>query len=347
MPFRFPVRRFFQGTAKTQAPKRRYGALQWVLTRPLYHFQTFDLAQVPAKNRMQALRLELAQWTPFTNPGYYLGWHGTQALVWGWDANKVSQAIVAQGLKPQQVRVLPETILQTPLEDGLCLTQCTEGYEAQLWRAGHLDRSRCLAQLPTPEEWLMFQRDAGTLPGAQQNQPPVPRTRLINHHSWVNETGFSSEQSSQWERLVFALGGLLLLVPTLWLGFALLKLQQSATQVHEQQAQLQRDTAPITQARGQALDHLARIESLLAVDVYPSQLTLMAKVAEVLPNDKSSLKDWNFQQGQLKITVTSPTDISTTFLIGALQKAGPFHEVKALPGRDPKSVTFQMAVVAN
>lgn len=347
MIFRLPVRRFLQSTEKTETPQNRFGALQWVLTRPLYRFQTFDLAQVPPRNRDQALRLELAQWTPFANSAYYVGWHGQQAQVWGWDADKVQQAIVARGLKPQRVRVLPESVLHTPLQDGLYLTRCHEGFEGQLWREGQLDRSRWWAKLPAQDEWLMFQRDAGILPGAQQGQPPAPRETLMNLQPWVSETGSASDKGMQLERLIIALVSLLLLLPTFWYGFSLYKIQQSTTQLHEQQAKLQREAEPIMQARSQALDHLARINALRTLAPYPGQLALMAKIAEVLPKDNSYLKDWDFQQGQLKFTLASKSDISTTMLISALQQTGSFSGVKALSGIDPKSVTFQMGVIGN
>jgi len=344
MLFRLPVRRFLQSTEKTETPQNRLGTLQWVLTRPMYRFQRFDLAQVPAKNRAQALRLELAQWTPFASSDYYVGWHGQHALVWGWDADKVQQAIVAQGLKPQRARILPESVLQTPVENGVCLSRCREGYEGQLWREAQLERSRWWPQSPTSDEWLMFQRDAGIPPNEQQSQPPAPRVSPLNAQPWVNEAGSAGDQEMQLERLIIALGILLLLAPTFWYGFSLTKLQRSTAQLHGQQAQLQREAEPIMQARSQALDYLARINALRAIAPYPEQLALMARIAEVLPQDKSYIKDWDFQSGQLKITITSTSDISTTFLIGVLQQAGPFRDVKALPGRDPKSVMFQMDV---
>lgn len=347
MIFRLPVRRFLQGTEKTDKPQNRLGALQWVLMRPMYRFQTFDLTQVPAKNRAQALRLELAQWTPFVSTDYYVGWHGQQALVWGWDADKVKQAILSQGLKPQRVLILPESVLQTPIENGLTLSLCHEGYEGQLWRERHLERSRWWPQLPTQEEWLMFQRDAAIPPEEQQSLPPAPRMSPLNDQPWVKETGSVCSQEMQLERLVIALGILLLLTPTFWYGFSLYKMQRSAAQLHNQQTQLQREAKPVMQARSQALDSLARINALRSLAPYPEQLTLMAKIAEALPHDKSYIKDWDFQQGQLKIIINSPDDISTTLLIGALQQAGPFRDVKALPGHDPKSATFQMDVLTN
>ncbi len=344
---RLPVRRFLQSTEKTETPQNRFGALQWVLTRPMYRFQIFDLTQVPAKNRPQALRLELAQWTPFASSDYYVGWHGQQALVWGWDADKVQQAIAAQGLKPQRARILPESVLQTPMENGLCLSRCHEGFEGQLWREGQLERSRWWPQSPAPDEWLMFQRDAGIPPDEQQNQPPAPRVNPLNVQPWVNEAGSASDREMQLERLAIALGILLLLLPTFWYGFSFYKIQSSTSQLHDQQAQLQHEAEPIIQARNQALDYLVRIDALHALAPYPGQLALMAKIAEVLPKDNSYLKDWDFQQGKLKVTITSTSDISTTFLIGALQQTGSFGDVTALPGRDPTSVTFQMDVIGS
>jgi len=344
MFFRLPVRRFIQSTEKTDAPQNRFGTLEWVLTRPLYRFQRFDLTQVPTKNRTQALRLELAQWTPFASSDYYVGWHGQQALVWAWDADKVRQAIVAKGQKPQRARILPESVLQTTVANGLCLSRCQEGYEGQLWRESRLERSRWWPQAPTSEEWLMFQRDAGIPPEEQQGQPPAPRVSPLHAQPWVNQAGSANDQGMRLERLAIALGVLLLLLPTFWYGFSYYKLQRSTAALRALRAQLQRQAEPILEARSQARDYLARINALRAIAPYPGQLELMAKIAQALPQDKSSLKDWDFQSGQLKITLSSSSDISTTFLIGALQQAGPFRDVKALPGRDPKSVTFQMTV---
>jgi Tfp pilus assembly protein PilN len=345
MPFRLPVRRFIQSTDKTETPQARLGMSQWVLSRPMYRFHIFDLAQVPPKSRTQALSLELAQWTPFAGSDYYVGWHGQRALVWAWDADKVKTAIVAQGLKPQRVRVLPETVLQTPFQDGLCLSRCHEGCEGQLWRHGQLSHSRWWPQLPTADEWLMFQRDAGIAPSEQQTRPPAARACQLNGRPWVNQAGSADDKAMQLERLFVALAALLLLLPTFWLGFNLYKTKQSTAQLHEQQASLQSQVEPITKARSQALDYLARINALRALAPYPEQLTLMASIARALPQDKSSIKEWDYKLGQLKVTITSAGDISTTNLIVLLQQAGPFRDVKALPARDPKSVTFQMDVI--
>lgn len=344
MPLRFPVRRFVQSTEKTQAPATQFGSLQWVLARPLYRFHVIDLAQVPAKNRAQALKLELAQWTPFVQSDYYVGWHGHQALVWGWDAAKLNAAIASMGLKRSKVQVLPETLLQPPVQSGLSLVRCLEGFEGQLWRAGQLSHSRWWPQTPSTDEWLMFQRDAGLPPSEQQAQPAAPRVHPLASGPWLKASHGSDTSALQTERLAFAMAAMLLLVPTLWFGMGWYQLRAQVEQLSTEKLQLQSQATPIAQARSQALDHQARIQALRSLVPYPEQLVLMAKVTQVLPQDKSFLKDWDFQGRQLKFTVSSVAEVSATNIIGLLQQAGPFRDVKALPGRDPKSVTFQMDI---
>ena len=346
MSFRLPIRRFLQSTENTEAPHARLGGLQWVLTRPLYRFKTFDLAQVPEKNRDQALRLELAQWTPFADSGYFVGWRGSKALIWGWDAGKVQAAMAAQGIKPKRVQILPESLLQTPLEAGLCLTRCQEGFEGQLWRAQSIENSRWWPQMPTADEWLSFQRDAAIPPTEQETGLPTPRELALQAKPWLVQRESGADIGALIERPLLALGLLGLLAGTLWFGLNFYKVQQNTQQLREQQSQLQRQAAPLLQARTDSLDALARINALGALARYPDQLALMGRIAEVLPKNGASLKDWEYMDRQLKITLSATTDVPTTPIIAVLQQAGPFSDVKALPGRDPKSVMFQMNVIA-
>ena len=342
MLFRLPVRRFVHCTDKIDSPTTRVGSPQWVLSRPLYRFRRFNLAQVPAKNRDQALRLELGQWTPFARSDYYVSWHAEHALVWGWDADRVVQAQRSKGLKP--TRALPETVLHSPQPDGLALVTCIEGCEGQLWRQGKLEHSRWWAQPPSAEEWLMFQRDAAIASAQQQAAPVAAQGAVLNATPWVNESRGVSTSGLQLERLAYALGVLALSTPTLWYAASMVKLQQGTAALREQQNQLQAEAEPLLQARSEALAYQARAATLTALDRYPNQLELMAKVAQALPKDKSFVKEWDFQAGQLKVTVSAPNDLSTTAMIGLLERAGPFRSVKALPGRDTKNVTFQMEV---
>jgi hypothetical protein len=346
MHLRIPVRRFLQSTEKTEVPHLRFGVPQWVLARPLYRFQVFDLGQVPEKSRPQALQLELSQWTPFAHTGTYIGWHGQQAWVWGWDADKINAAMATHGLNPQRTHILPESVLHLTQPDGLHLVDCIEGAEAQLWKDGHLTHSRWWARSPSHDEWLLFQRDAGMQPDAQQSQLPAARPHQLASHPWIVASASAGHSALLKEQLAVAAVILALSLPTAWYGFSLLKLQQSLDELRSEQARLQQEAEPITHARLQALEHLDKIQALHALSPYPEQLTLMSKVAGILPQDDSYIKEWHFQQGEIKFTVSSSRDLSSTFLIGAIQQAGPFSDVKALPGNDPRNITFQAKVSA-
>jgi len=347
MIFRVPLRRFLHLTDNIKTPEKRFGILQWVLSRPMYRFQRFDLTQVPEKNRAQALQLELAQWTPYLKSDYFVGWHGHYALAWCWDADKVQQAIVAQGLKLKQTRILPESVLRTPLENGLSLSPCLEGYEGLQWHDAQLVRCRWWPQLPSSDEWLMFQRDAGISPSQQQTQQPSPSASALNMEPWVSEVASTIGQAQRIERLIIAATAMLLLFPTIWYSISLYKVRVSSAQLSEQRLRLQNEVEPIALARRQALDHLARINELRTLESHPRQLVLMERLAQVLPPDNTYVRDWDFQQGKLTVTIKSDKNIATTNLIGILQQAGPFQEVKALPGKDSKSVTFEMTVVSD
>lgn len=348
MPLRFPVRRYIQTLEKVQAPASRWGGLQWVLSRALYRFHVIDLSQVPARSRAQALQLGLIQWTPFARSAYYIAWQGEQAMVWAWDAERVAAAMAAQGLNAQRVLVLPETVLRRPLaRDGLLLQQCIDGCEGQLWRQGLLAHSRWWPQAPSAEEWLMFQRDAALPPAQQQTVVPTPLASGLAEVPWLDNAGAPGSTALGTERLLLALTSLLLFAATCWYGATWYKLHNQVEVLALQKAQLQAQATPIAQARGQALDDLAKVQSLRALAPYPEQLQLMAKVAQSLPADKSFLKEWDFQWGQLKFTLSSAADIAATGLIARFQQDSPLREMKALPGRDQKNVTFQADVQRN
>ena len=107
------------------------------------------------------------------------------------------------------------------------------------------------------------------------------------------------------EKLSLALVTIALALPTLWYGLGILKLDQVHGRVATYLGQLEQTARPLLTARSQALDEAARIEALLGLDPYPGQLDLLARVAETLPKSDVVIKEWNFQNGKLRITLSS------------------------------------------
>lgn len=320
------------------------GKAEWILARPLYRFAKFDLKQIPRAKRQQALKLQLDQWSPYAASGFYVAWQGDEAFVWCWDADRVQRAMAESRLNPKGVSIIPETLLYHAADQGLRLIKCLNGFEAQLWQNKRLEQSRWWQQLPTAAEWTLFQRDAGVQPQDQIETVPQPHSPDMQPRPWAKSTGLlgQSDQAWQYERLAVALGVFLLALPSLWYGLSLFKLQKAYEMRKAQLAEIQRQAQPVIEARRQALDELARIQVLRNLDVYPDQLALMAKVADILPKNESFLKEWDYQNGKLKIAIALPAPAPSSSLVSAFQLAGEFSDVKALASADPKTVWLQM-----
>ena len=194
----------------------------------------------------------------------------------------------------------------------------------------------------------MFQRDAGVQPSEQAFEPPVPCPGTSGVRAWIAAHAATGDGAgSQNERMAVAAGIALLSLPTLWYGFAWYKSARADSEWRAELVRLRQQAEPLLQARREALDQMARANALRALAAQPDQLELMAKVAEALPRNESTLKEWNYQQGQLRITITSPNALSSSFLVNALQLAGPFRNVKAVSGHDGKSAVLQMEVAGS
>ena len=344
--FRFPIRRFLQGIDRVERPPSQFGLPQWVISRALYRFKKFDLSQVPPAERSRALQLELTQAAPFRNSAHYIGWQNGRALVWTWDEDRIGQAVRTGKLNANRLRILPETLLHSPVQEGLRLVRCIDGFEGQFWQQSMLEQSRWWPHMPSAEEWLMFQRDCSLAPEKQQAAPPAADSMALGRQPWLGVSSLEVSAIEPGERLALACAAMLLLVPSLWYGAGLYKLEKRA-QEHEATLEMLREQAePISMARGQALDYLARIRELEAIRPHPEQLVVLSRLAESLPNDGSFIRLWDFQGGKLKIVLASTGDIAAAPLIDALQKAGVFLNVTAQSGTASNVLALQMEVAA-
>jgi hypothetical protein len=343
-----PPRRFLQHPDRVEPARPGLGRVQWVLSRPLCRFRSFDLGHVPAAKRVQALRLELERWSPYPGSGYYIAWSGDTALVWCWDETRVHQALAEFRVNPNRLTVIPETLLYPSHPSGLRLVKCSEGYEGQFWDAYQLAHSRWWQAPPDASEWLAFQRDAGLPPDQQARPVPSPHILLLQARPWAQASGMDryGQRLVLGERLSLALVTIALALPTLWYGLGIVKLDQVHERVATYLAQLEQTARPLLAARSQALDETARIHALQGLDPYPGQLALLAKVAETLPKTDVFIKEWNFQNGKLKLTLSSSGPLSNSYLVEAFQKAGYFDGVRAASSRDPRNLTLEMDVRA-
>lgn len=319
-----------------------------MLSRALCRFARFDLKSVAKAQRARALDLQVRQWSPYAASGTCVLWEQDGALVWVWDADLVSAAAAAHGLKPAQLAAVPETLFYPRRDNGIYLYSALDGFEGQIWRDGNLLGSRWWPAMPNGGEWLNFQRDIGAAADGRVAEVPQPLAAEWGNKPWGKPVSLAQTQTEggRYERGVVYVAALSLLAPTLWYGMNLIKLRQAMAVRSTELRELSGRAEPIQAARGQALDALNRASALQSLNPYPDQLSLMGRVAEVLPKDGAYLKEWEFLNGKLKIVVTSPNKLVSSEYVKLFQAANPFKNVQALPGNDSASLALSMEVPA-
>ena len=340
-------KRYKQLLAQVTPPQAKLGRMEWVLSRPIYRFERFELGSVPLAQRGRALALQIKQRSPYVNTGHSVGWTNDAALVWMWDAESTRSALQAHKLAPRRVRVMPETLLHPPHEKGIFLQACLDGCEGQIWQEQELIFSRWWAKTPDSTAWLSFQRDAGVLPEQQLHDVPQSLAFAWTERPWGKRGNLDDAAGSGGgnEPLFVAAGATALVLTTFWYAANLIKLQQAHELRTAEVRELELNAAPIRLARGQALEELARVKALQSVSAYPDHLSLMAKAAEKLPRNGAYLKEWEYHGGKLKIVVATPNKLSSSEFIKSFQVAGLFENVQAPASSGPTSMTLIMDVI--
>lgn len=338
-----PIRRFSQRRAAIIPAVSRFGAAQWVLGRSLYRFSRFDLKHVSKAQRPQALRLLIQQWSPFAITGQYVLWASEVALVWAWDADRLSMDLAAQKLKLASTRIIPESLLHPPLNAGLRLVECLDGVEGQIWVAQRPIHSRWWVETPSSSDWVNFQRDAGIAPDLNVGIP-VAQSLMWLKQPWAKSADLRKGDGQVWPYEAWCVRGaaLVLMALTVWQSTELIKTRQAAGQLRTRLAEVAQSAQPVLEARRKALDGLARIETLQAINPYPTQLGMLAEVATKLPKNDTYLTEWDYQNGKLKITIVTPNKLSNSFLVKQLQDSGWFRNVLAVPSNGADTLTLTM-----
>jgi hypothetical protein len=327
-----------------------------VLSRALCLHARFPVPKdlAPAK-REGALRLKVMDWSPYAVPGVLFDWGEGEAGVWIWDRLKVEEAIREAGLDPKRVTVLPETVLAEPglsggrlsggRLSGARLLAGLEGYEGQAWRAGGLVASRWWPEPPQAEEWRRFERAAGLPPELQSAEPPAAEAASWRRDPWARPR-------ANWLALVQEAGPLrlglaaaaVMLLPLAYEGAALARLSLKTAEAQARLTELGREAAPILSARGAALAALDCVRALLQLDPYPSQISLLAKVGAQLPPNGTALGDWSFQNGEVRFTLTHPSQLDSLEYVRRFEALQLFERVRAEPQGDGRLLVVQAKV---
>jgi hypothetical protein len=333
----FSRRRYLQLPAEVRVPPGRGRRCEWLVARALCHYRCFDLRAVPTAKRDESLALQVRQWSPFSVYEEYVVWRKGRAQVWVWDKTRQQEAQQAHGVR--HARVMPETVLRPPLPEGIQIVACAEGVEAQVWAENCLQASRWWPQLPDASAWQPFLR-SHRLP--LQTPQPTPRSEDLLAQPWGRaRRALSGLNQLRSEALWLSMTAALLLSILAWQTVAVWRQQDALADVNAKIEALSEQAGPILQARNQALADQDTSRRLLALNPYPPQLVLLAEIAASLPSAEARLKEWVYQNGELRFTVEGPA-IDPRQYVEILQNNPMFHNVQTESSRNDKELVIHL-----
>jgi hypothetical protein len=124
-----------------------------------------------------------------------------------------------------------------------------------------------------------------------------------------------------------AAAAILVLAPLFFLAGEALRVQVSLAQADARIAELESTAGPILAAQEIAQKSLARAKALAALDPYPPQISILAKVASLIPGDGVRFVEWLYQNGDLEVSLQSVNTIDAKSYIQHFEGSGAFKDV--------------------
>jgi hypothetical protein len=298
-----------------------------IIPRKYLFYQCMDFEAVPRALHANLLLQRVRQLSPFNAPASWQVTEANTTQVWFWDAERVARMHHEQDLPT--LSVVPETMLYPPLDNGLRVQPCLEGWELQCWSAKFLRHSRWFATKPDMRDQADFVRVCG----AAKDDVWVDGETTLLSKPW-NEKAFWSKEHLLDEkvapRLVFGVFiAWLFLQIGLGLGVWVKEsyLSASVTAKNNRLVDLvrQRDGAMAQQEFNQAVSNLVQS---------PSQLQLLAEARSCLSAFNFMILDWQYQHGQLSLLLQQE-NLDNRALIEACNKSPLFSDIRAEPGAAP------------
>jgi hypothetical protein len=349
-----PRRRSIHFSDRVELAAGRFGASEWVLSRALCRYNHFDLSRLPAAKRKAALALQLPQWSPYSDGQYAIIWQEGFASVWCWDNSRIDAEIVKHGKMVKSQEKIPECLLRAPLQTGLRLLKCLDGIEGQLWQDARLVASRWWPQSPNQQEWLSFQRDCGISAEQQEAQKSTATVQVLPllAEPWarIASQAGSTDDMPAIEMALYALMLLALGLATVIMGLQHYQTERAIAARVDELATIKHKAASIFAARETALNAVARLKSIAAIEPYPEQLVLMVAVAEALPTGEAGggayVREWDMTGNRLKISVGAiDANVPGATYVQALEKTGLFANIQIVTSSDPKTMGLSMEVL--
>jgi hypothetical protein len=319
-----------------------------LISRALYRLRVFDLTGVRARDRQEAISLQLTAWAPFDTATYAVGLAGRQAVAFAWDSALIDTLL--EGASRRAERPLwPEDLVRPPLQDGVRLHACLDGFEAQAWRDGVPVESLWWPEFPDEAQWSSFLhgRVASALSAASMGSGVAPRDAGTPWRTrpWlrVMPVHALNRHGSTWERLLW--GGLAatLAVAAGWRSQEWHQVAAAREAAAAERERLQAESATGLAQREQVLRDQVRVEKIgQALDGVPV-FELLNRLGQALPQKGVLLRVLRVEGSAVRASLAMGADMPRSTVVQSLQAAGYFSDVREQREPGPGgSVTFEM-----
>lgn len=292
----------------------------WILARESTLYQRVSLTGIPKNSRAKVLAQKIRQLSPFDKTGKFIVEESEEAMIWLWDENIRSQAVLEMeerhpdlGSYFSELVTIPETVLLPRQLDGSFETRTVNGEEAQSW-----DNSILVSSTWRP---------------ASADSP------LALRNPWASfDTTAPLLNEALWWRL-----GLLVL-------FLLIMLQLgNMSGLAGQQWILEKRNVDAREEASSLLALRSRVQRIRADNQqllewlhHPSQLNALADFDELF-QETAEINRWEYKTGELSATI-SDKKINNRRFIESLSKGEHFHNVRVEPGARLGTVVISLEV---
>ena len=303
----------------------------WIVSRGLCRFYLLPLLPgAPRARQIEAHSLEIKRLSPFVETGSHLHLDALSVGVWLWDQQATRAAAMAVDVDVARLPVVPEPAMYPPGDDGVRLIETLDGVEGQYWVAGRLLASRWWREPPSERNWVLFQRGAGVPAERLVVNPPPPLHLPWLPRPWTTTRWPLSFNPARADlRLTAASIAAAMLVAYAYQGVQWARVSSDLASISGEVETRSRAIEPLLAARTQALDGQTAIRALQALDRFPGQLSLMARIAQLLPAGQTRLTEWIYDRGQLELGIAADRPLDVVALVRSLEGLDHFKSVAA------------------
>lgn len=242
---------------------------------------------------------------------------------------------------------IPESLVYSPIKDGLRLVKCLEGVEGQCWHRGDLIASRWWGQEPTQSQWQSFVRSIPVSVSQLVRDLPetvpdlhIPKFRpdlpLLSLDIEKLKTVLSPTR-------VAAIGGSVFALLLMFYGGQYLRSTLELNAAEKENVRVSDEARLILSQRRRAIGHQAYIEKYRQLGDESMLLRAIEGVAGVLGSKEFRLDSFRISDKKIEMRAYAEPDFDQALLVKELEALPTLDNVSlAVGGRDLITITSNL-----